>query len=76
MTPEERQAFVRAEAERRLKARMQALGVSSPSSASPTLDVSVEDRLAQEKKEAEEKVKEAEKQAEQREKLRKERLES
>ncbi|KAH7911883.1 hypothetical protein BJ138DRAFT_1062162 [Hygrophoropsis aurantiaca] len=75
MTPEERSAFVRSEAKKRLEARMQALGVSAPSSAaSPTLDTTVEDRLAQEKKEAEEKAKEAEKQAEERERLRRERL--
>ncbi|KAG1741757.1 uncharacterized protein EDB91DRAFT_313156 [Suillus paluster] len=77
MNPEERKAFIQAEAKKRLEARMQALGVSAPSSvASPTLDVSVEDRLAQEKKEAEEKAKEAERQAEERERLRRERLES
>ena len=74
MTPEERQAFARAEAKRRIEARMAALGVTAPSS-SPGLDSSVEDRLQQEKKEAEEKVKAAEKQAEDRERLRKERLE-
>ncbi|KAG2139113.1 uncharacterized protein EDB93DRAFT_707815 [Suillus bovinus] len=77
MTPEERKAFVQAQAKKRLEERMQALGVSTPSSTvSPTLDVSVEDRLAQEKKEAEEKAKEAERQAEERERLRRERLES
>ncbi|OAX41282.1 hypothetical protein K503DRAFT_712926 [Rhizopogon vinicolor AM-OR11-026] len=77
MTPEERKAFIQAEARKRLEARMQALGVSTPSSTtSPTLDVTVEDRLAQEKKEAEEKAKEAERHAEERERLRRERLES
>ncbi|KAG1749461.1 hypothetical protein EDB19DRAFT_1680127 [Suillus lakei] len=77
MTPEERKAFIHAQAKKRLEERMQALGVSAPSSTtSPTLDVSVEDRLAQEKKEAEEKAKEAERQAEERERLRRERLES
>src|SRR5882762_8876385 len=60
MTPEERQAFIRAEARRRMEARMQALGVATPSSSSsPTLDTSVEDRLAQERREAEEKAKAA-----------------
>lgn len=77
MTPEERKAFIQAQAKKRLEERMQALGVSAPSSTtSPTLGVSVEDRLAQEKKEAEEKAKEAERQAEERERFRKERLES
>ncbi|KAF9228917.1 hypothetical protein BS17DRAFT_772724 [Gyrodon lividus] len=79
MTPEERQAFIRAEAQRRLDARKQALGVVAPSStsvASPTLDTTIESRLAQEKKEAEERALEAEKQAEEREKQRKEKLEA
>ncbi|KAG2066386.1 hypothetical protein BDR04DRAFT_1106832 [Suillus decipiens] len=77
MTPEERKAFIQAQAKKRLEERMQALGVSAPSSTtSPTLGVGVEDRLAQEKKEAEEKAREAERQAEERERLRKERLES
>lgn len=77
MTPEERKAYIQAEAKKRLEERKQALGFSIPSStASPTLAVSVEDRLAQEKKEAEEKAKEAERQAEERERLRRERLEN
>ncbi|KAG8217055.1 hypothetical protein J3R82DRAFT_5048 [Butyriboletus roseoflavus] len=79
MTPEERRAFYRAEGQRRLESRMKALGVVVPSSASvasPTLDTTIEDRLAQEKKEAEEKVREAERQAEEREKQRKEKLEA
>ena len=75
MTPEERQAFIRAEAKRRMEARMQALGVASPV-ASSTLDTSVEDRLVQERKEAEEKAKAAEKQGEEREKARAERLQA
>lgn len=75
MTAEERQAFTRAEAKRRIEARMAALGVTAPSS-SPTIDTSVEDRLQQEKREAEERAKIAEKQAEERERVRNERLES
>ncbi|KAG5637919.1 hypothetical protein H0H81_002680 [Sphagnurus paluster] len=75
MTPEERQAFARAEAKRRIEERMAALGVTAPSS-SPIIDTSVEDRLQQDKKEAEEKARLAEKQAEERERLRRERLES
>ena len=74
MSPAERQAYMKAEAQRRIQARMAALGVTS--SASPTLDSGVEDRLQQEKKEAEEKARAAEKQAEERERLRRERLES
>ncbi|RDB19337.1 Actin cytoskeleton-regulatory complex protein pan1 [Hypsizygus marmoreus] len=74
MTPEERQAYARAEAKRRIEARMAALGVTAPSS--PIIDTSVEDRLQQEKKEAEEKARAAEKQAEERDRLRKERLEN
>ena len=74
MSPAERQAYMKAEAQRRVQARMAALGVTS--SASPTLDSGVEDRLQQEKKEAEEKARAAEKQAEERERLRRERLES
>lgn len=79
MTPEERQAYIRAEAQRRLEARKQALGVvaaPSASVASPTLDITIEDRLAQDKKEAEEKVREADRQAEERERQRKEKLDA
>ena len=65
VSAEERQAFIRAEAKRRPEARMQASDVSAPATfpdtsatQSPTsLDImSVEDRLIQEKREAEEKV--------------------
>ncbi|KAF8172098.1 hypothetical protein BJ912DRAFT_994425 [Pholiota molesta] len=72
MTPAERSAFLKAEAARRIQGRMAALGVTAPPS--PVVDTSVEDRLQQEKKEAEEKAKAAEKQAEERERARKERL--
>ena len=75
MTPAERQAFIKAEGQRLTQARMAALGVTAPTS-SPVIDTSVEDRLQQEKKEAEEKAKAAEKQAEERERARKERLEN
>lgn len=74
MSQAERSAYMKAEAQRRVQARMAALGVTP--SASPALDSGVEDRLQQEKKEAEEKAKAAEKQAEERERLRRERLES
>ncbi|PPQ91776.1 hypothetical protein CVT25_000421 [Psilocybe cyanescens] len=73
MTAAERQAFARAEAQRRIQARMAALGVTVPSSPSD-VDTTVEDRLQQEKKEAEEKARAAELQAEERERARKERL--
>jgi len=75
MTPTERQAFIKAEGQRLTQARMAALGVTAPTS-SPILDTSVEDRLQQEKKEAEEKAKAAEKQAETRERARRERLDN
>ncbi|PFH53549.1 hypothetical protein AMATHDRAFT_73354 [Amanita thiersii Skay4041] len=75
MTAEERQAYAKAEARRRIEARMAALGVTTPTT-SPSIDTSVEDRLQQEKKEAEEKARAAEKQAEERERLRRERLEN
>jgi actin cytoskeleton-regulatory complex protein PAN1 len=76
MTPDERAAFIRAQAQQRLQERMKALGVSGapPSSSSP-VDTSVEARLANERKEAEEKARKAEKDAEDREKLRQQRLE-
>ncbi|CAK5279140.1 unnamed protein product [Mycena citricolor] len=77
MTPEERQAFARAEAKRRVEARMAALGVTpSPGSAAPAIDTSIEERLAQEKKEAEQKALLAAQEAEAREAARKERLAS
>ncbi len=74
MTPEERKAFMQAEAQRRIQERMAALGVAPTTSASPRLDTSVEDRLVKEKQEAEEKAKAAEKEAEERERSRRERL--
>ena len=62
MTPEERQAFARAEAQRRIEARKAALGLVATPSPAP-IDTTVEDRLQQEKKEAEEKARAAEKEA-------------
>ncbi|EEB88376.1 hypothetical protein MPER_13821, partial [Moniliophthora perniciosa FA553] len=73
MTPAERQAFARAEAQRRIEARKAAVGLVATPSATP-VDTSVEDRLEQEKKEAEEKAKAAEKEAAEREAARRERL--
>ncbi|KAF9481352.1 hypothetical protein BDN70DRAFT_912316 [Pholiota conissans] len=74
MTAAEKSAFLKAEAARRIQGRRAALGVTAPTS--PVVDTSVEDRLQQEKKEAEEKARAAEKQAEERERARKERLAS
>ncbi|KAJ7621612.1 hypothetical protein DFH06DRAFT_1233083 [Mycena polygramma] len=79
MTPEERQAYARAEAKRRVDARMAALGVTpspaaTPAASSPVVDSSINARLEQEKKEAEEKARVASAQAEEREKARQERL--
>jgi len=74
MTPEQRKVYLQEQAKLRIQARMAALGVTQ--TASSTLDTSVEDRLQQEKKEAEEKTKAAEKQAEERERARKERLDN
>ncbi|TFK45949.1 hypothetical protein OE88DRAFT_1639082 [Heliocybe sulcata] len=75
MTPEERKEYIRQEAQRRMQERMAALGVTTAGAGARSLDTSVADRLAQEKREAEEKSKEAERLAEERERLRKERLE-
>ena len=77
MTPEERRAFIQAEAQRRTAERMAAMGLTaSPSSPTPkpTLDTSTEDRLAREKKEAEEKARAAEEAAAERARQRDERL--
>lgn len=79
MTREEREAFIRAEAQKRLEVRMAKLGLVSPSSGSGSpslLDSAVEDRLAKEKVEAEEKARQAEKEMEERERARKARLAS
>lgn len=76
MSPEERAAFIRAQAQERLQARMRALGMAVPESepSTPTVDKSVEERLERERKEAEEKTKQAEKEQEEREAARKARL--
>ncbi|KAI0689841.1 hypothetical protein BC835DRAFT_1407733 [Cytidiella melzeri] len=74
MTPEERKAFMQAEAQRRIQERMAALGVTPAASAATKVDSSVEDRLAKEKREAEEKAEAAERAAEERDRLRRERL--
>jgi actin cytoskeleton-regulatory complex protein PAN1 len=83
MSAAEKQAYARAEAQRRIDARKAALGIVSPPSTTPTpgaasietTDGSVEERLAQDKREAEEKARLAEKEQQERERERKERLE-
>lgn len=77
MAPEERRAYIQAEAQRRTAERMAAMGLTTtPSSPTPkpTLDTSTEDRLAREKKEAEEKARAAEEAAAERARQRDERL--
>jgi len=59
MTSEEHSTFIQAEAQHHTAERMAAMGLTvAPSSSmpKPTLDISTEDRLAGEKKEAKEKV--------------------
>ncbi|EKM56122.1 uncharacterized protein PHACADRAFT_209619 [Phanerochaete carnosa HHB-10118-sp] len=75
MTPEERKAHARAEAQKRIQERMAALGLSGTTS-TPKVDTSVGERLAKEKAEAEEKAKAAEREAEERERLRQQRLQN
>ena len=73
MTREERQAYIKAEAQRQIQERMKALGITT-SASTPSIDSSVADRLAQEKREAEEKAKAAERAEEERARARQERL--
>ena len=75
MTKEERQAYIKAEAQRQIQERMKALGITTSASV-PTIDSNVADRLAQEKREAEEKAKAAERAEEERARIRQERLAS
>ncbi|SCV70541.1 BQ2448_1935 [Microbotryum intermedium] len=80
MTPAERQAHIRAQAQARIQERLRALGVAAPSSGDSGVDTSVADRLEKDKAEAaakaakadeELKAKELERQAKlEREKLR------
>jgi hypothetical protein len=79
MTPEERQAHIRAQAQARIQARLKALGMATddtPETTSNGVDTSVQDRLEREKKEAEEKSRQAEKEQQEREAKRRARLES
>ncbi|CAO1618670.1 unnamed protein product [Parajaminaea phylloscopi] len=73
MTPEERQAWIRSEAQRRIQERMRALGASAPSA--PGMDSSVEDRLRADREEAEARSARADQEAAAREEARRARLE-
>ncbi|ORY26048.1 hypothetical protein BCR39DRAFT_542389 [Naematelia encephala] len=74
MTPEERTAFIREQAQRRIQERLKALGVDPGPSEEPAVDKSVEDRLEQEKKEAEERARKADAEQAAREQARQARL--
>ena len=78
MSPEQRKAFIRAQAQARIQERLKALGVDSGSGTStpaePAVDTSVQDRLEQEKKEAEEKSKKAEEEHKAREEARRRKM--
>lgn len=77
MTAEERRIYYQEEASRRVEARKRALGVATPGpSPTPVIDSSVQDRIATERKEAEEKAKKAEIELEERERLRQQRLQN
>ncbi|WWC98979.1 hypothetical protein V866_005873 [Kwoniella sp. B9012] len=73
MTPEERKAYIREQAQKRINDRLRALGVES-APAEETVDTSVQDRLEKEKKEAEEKSKQAEAEQAARDEARRKRL--
>nr|XP_018264468.1 multidomain RhoGEF [Kwoniella dejecticola CBS 10117]OBR86626.1 multidomain RhoGEF [Kwoniella dejecticola CBS 10117] len=73
MTPEERKAYIREQAQKRINDRLRALGVES-APAEESVDTSVQDRLEKEKKEAEEKSKQAEAEQASRDEARKKRL--
>ncbi|WWD16911.1 hypothetical protein CI109_101343 [Kwoniella shandongensis] len=73
MTPEERKAYIREQAQRRINERLRALGVETAPTES-AVDSSVQDRLELEKKEAEEKSKKAEEEQAARDEARRKRL--
>lgn len=75
MSPEERKAYLKEQAQRKIQERVRALGVES-ASPEPIVDNTVEERLAQERKEAEEKARLADKEQEAREEARRQRLAS
>lgn len=70
----EREAWIRSEAQRRVQERMRMLGVAGTVEKTPSVDVSVEQRLATEKSEAEARTLQAEQEAKAREEARKARL--
>lgn len=70
----EREAWIRAEAQRRVQERMRMLGVAGTVDKAPSVDASVEQRLAIEKSEAEARTRQAEEEAKAREEARKTRL--
>lgn len=79
-TAEERQAFIRTEAQRRVQERMRVLTGQSPSSTPPpetrtSVDSSVQDRIEQDKREAAERAANEDKAVQERERLRQLRLE-
>ncbi|BGO93264.1 hypothetical protein NBRC10512_000083 [Rhodotorula toruloides] len=74
MSPAERQAFIRAEAQRRVQERLRALGVAAPS-AGTGVDTSVQERLEADKAEAARKAAEADEQLKAKELERQARLE-
>ncbi|CAG8437670.1 15518_t:CDS:10 [Acaulospora morrowiae] len=76
-TPEERAAFIKAEADRMLQERLEALGVkptSGSEKSSPPTSPSLSDRLAREKAEAAERLARAEREVEERERARTQKL--
>ena len=74
MTAEERTAFIREQAQRRIQDRLKALGVEAAPADQHAVDKSVEERLEREKQEAAEKAKTAEREQEAREQARQVRL--
>ena len=74
MTPEERTAFIRAQAQARIQDRLRALGVESAPADTPVVDRSVEERLEAERVEAENKSKAADEEQKKREEARQARL--
>lgn len=74
LTGAEREAWIRSEAQRRVQERMRMLGVAGAVDTTPSVDASVEQRLASEKSEAEARTLQAEQEAKAREEARKARL--
>lgn len=75
MSPAERDAWIRSEAQRRVQERMRMLGVAGSSAEkTPSVDLSVEQRIAAERSEAEARAAQADKEAKEREEARKARM--